>query len=283
VRRGFFVDVKTLAAALTSQSHSLDSLGRLLKIDHEKHATDEHGGPLSEAYLNYAMGDVQATWECFEVLRHRYHRHGLTETPVHRIYSEASLGKAYLKAMGIQPWRSQQPDFPPEMLGIIMSTYYGGRSEVHWRREAVPVLYCDFLSMYPTVCTLMGLWHMVIAEGIESTDATDWVRDCLQSIETAHVQDADFWTALPVLVQVVPEADIFPVRAKYGQDVSFTIGLNQLTSESPLWYTLADCIASKLLTGKAPHVVQAVRFTPKALQKGLSVSSRPHGAISFAA
>ena len=96
VRRGFFVDVKTLAAALTSQSHSLDSLGRLLKIDHMKHATDEHGGPLSEAYLTYAMGDVQATWECFAVLRHRYLRHGLTETPVHRIYSEASLGKAYL-------------------------------------------------------------------------------------------------------------------------------------------------------------------------------------------
>ena len=279
VRRGFFVDVKTLAAALTSQSHSLDSLGKLLKIAHTKHATDEHGAALSEDYLAYAMGDVQATWECFVILRTRYAQHGLTETPVHRIYSEASLGKAYLKAMGIHPWRRQQPDFPPEMLGIIMSTYYGGRSEVHWRREAVPVLYCDFLSMYPTVCTLMGLWRMVMAEGIESTDATEWVRDCLQSIETAHVQDADFWTALPVLVQVEPEADIFPVRAKYGQDASFTIGLNQLTSERPLWYTLADCIASKLLTGKAPRIVQAVRFTPKAPQKGLrpvSIAGKPH-------
>ena len=181
--------------------------------------------------------------------------------------------------MGVHPWRSQQPDFPPEMLGIIMSTYYGGRSEVHWRREAVYVLYCDFLSMYPTVCTLMGLWRTVIAEGSESTDATDWVRDCLQSIETAHVQDADFWTALPVLVQVEPEVDIFPVRAKYGQDVSFTIGLNQLTSERPLWYTLADCIASKLLTGKAPRIIQAVRFASKGIQKGLrpvSIAGKPH-------
>ena len=279
VRRGFFVDIKTLAAALTSQSHSLDSLGKLLKIAHAKHTTNEHGAALSEAYLAYAMGDVQATWECFVILRTRYTRHGLTETPVHRIYSEASLGKAYLKAMGIQPWRRQQPDFPPEMLGIIMSTYYGGRSEVHWRREAVPVLYCDFLSMYPTVCTLMGLWRMVMAEGIESTDATEWARDCLPSIEAAHVQDADFWTALPVLVQVVPEADIFPVRAKYGQDATFTIGLNTLSSERPLWYTLADCIASKLLTGKAPRIVQALRFTPKAPQKGLrpvSIAGKPH-------
>ena len=160
-----------------------------------------------------------------------------------------------------------------------MSTYYGGRSEVHWRREAVPVLYCDFLSMYPTVCTLMGLWRTVTAEGIESTDATDWVRVCLRSIETAHVQDADFWTALAVLVQVEPEADIFPVRAKYGQDASFTIGLNTLSSERPLWYTLADCIASKLLTGKAPRIVQALRFTPKAPQKGLRpvlIAGKPH-------
>ena len=224
-------------------------------------------------------GDVRDTdhHQMLEFVSKR--RHGLTETPVHRIYSEASLGKAYLKAMGIQPWQRQQPDFPPEMLGIIMSTYYGGRSEVHWRREAVPVLYCDFLSMYPTVCTLMGLWRTVIAEGIDSIDATDWVRDCLQSIETAHVQDADFWTALAVLVQVEPEADIFPVRAKYGQDASFTIGLNQLTSERPLWYTLADCIASKLLTGKAPRIVQALRFNPKAPQNGLrpvSIAGKPH-------
>ena len=50
-------------------------------------------------------------------------------------------------------------------MGIIMSTYYGGRSEVRFRRVRIAqVLYCDFLSMYPTVCTLMGLWRFVIAE-----------------------------------------------------------------------------------------------------------------------
>jgi hypothetical protein len=29
-------------------------------------------------------------------------------TPVYRIYSEASIGKAHLDAMHIQPWRSVQ-------------------------------------------------------------------------------------------------------------------------------------------------------------------------------
>jgi hypothetical protein len=80
---------------------------------------------------------------------------------------EASIGKALRREMGVRPWRETQPDFPPELVGITMSTYYGGRSEVHIRRQIVRVLYCDFVSMYPTVCTLMGLWRYVIAEGIE--------------------------------------------------------------------------------------------------------------------
>jgi hypothetical protein len=37
-----------------------------------------------------------------------------------------------------------------------------------------------------------------------------------------------------------------------------------------LWFTLADCLASKLLTGKAPRVERAIRFSPRAAQKGLT-------------
>jgi hypothetical protein len=48
-----------------------------------------------------------------------------------------------------------------------------------------------------------------------------------------------------------------------------TIGVNFLSSERPLWFTLADCVASKLLTGKAPKVFRAIRFAPKPPQDGL--------------
>lgn len=165
-RRGFFIDVKSLGKALTGQNHSLASLAKLLGTEHQKLDTDEHGGPLTAEYLGYAVQDVQATWECFDALERRYAGFSLKATPLHRIVSEASIGKAYLREMGVRPWRSLQPDFPPQTLGIIMSTYYGGRSEVHIRRVVTPVLYCDFLSMYPTVCTLMGLWRFVIAKGV---------------------------------------------------------------------------------------------------------------------
>ena len=48
-----------------------------------------------------------------------------------------------------------------------------------------------------------------------------------------------------------------------------TIGVNYLSTDRPLWFTLADCIASKLLTGKAPKVVRAIRFSAKPAQSNL--------------
>jgi hypothetical protein len=50
--------------------------------------------------------------------------------------------------MGVRPWRELQPNFPNALIGAIMSSYFGGRAEVHLRREVRQVLYCDFLSMY---------------------------------------------------------------------------------------------------------------------------------------
>jgi predicted transcriptional regulator len=268
-RRGHFVDVRTLAGALLSGSWSLGRLAEHLEVEHEKLETEGHGETLTEEYLEYAAQDVQATWECFERLRDQYERYELTDTPLDKIYSEASLGKAYLKQMGVKPWKDLQPDFPPELLGSIMSSYYGGRSEVRIRREPVQVLYCDFLSMYPTVCTLMSLWRFVVAEGVRWFDATEEVRRFLDNVSLEDLQKPETWTRLRTLVRVKPEADVFPVRGRYGEEGQYTIGLNHLTSEEPLWYTLADCVASKLLTGKAPDVVEALRFEPAGVQPEL--------------
>jgi hypothetical protein len=110
-----------------------------------------------------------------------------------KILSEASLGKAYLRQMSVRPFREVQPDFPDWLIGVIMSTYFGGRAEVQWRREIRQVLYCDFLSMYPTVCVLMGLWRFVIAQGMEWSDSTERVRDLVNSISLEQLQRPEFW------------------------------------------------------------------------------------------
>jgi hypothetical protein len=85
----------------------------------------------------------------------------------------------------------------------------------------------------------------------------------------ADLQAPATWPQLTTLVRVKPDADLFPVRAKYDDRTS-TIGLNYLTTETSLWYTLADCIVSKLLSGKAPEIEAAVTYRPGPRQAGLN-------------
>lgn len=276
--RGYFVDVKTLAGALLSGPHSLASLSELLDVETRKEESEEHGGSLTEDYVRYCQRDVQSTWECFAALSKRFDALGLSDVGLYDLYSEASLGKAYLKTMGVTPWRKAQPDFPPALIGNILSAYYGGRAEVHIRRQIVPVIHCDFLSMYPTVCTLMGLWEFVCARGVDHIDDTANVRALVDAPDEELVErlrNKALWRELAALVQVRPDRDLFPVRAKYetvneGKLGPATIGLNFLSSDEPLWFTLADVLVSKILTGRAPQILSAIRFEPRKRQEGLN-------------
>ncbi len=268
-RRGFFCDVLSLGTALTGRPHSLASLGELLDTPHRK--TDaEHGRELDARYLRYLRNDVQVTWECYERLATRYRSFGLNQTPVSAIYSEASIGKACLREMGVQPWRALQPDVPPSLVGLIMSSYFGGRSEVHLRRLICRVLYCDFLSMYATISVLTGLWRFVTAQGIDWHEATAETQAFVEQVSLADLARPETWRKLWVLVQVEPQADLFPVRAPYdAHNPAYSIGLNYLTTDKPIWVTLADVIAAKLLSGKAPTIRRALAFTACERQQGL--------------
>src|SRR6185312_11745885 len=236
--RGYFVDVKTFAAALLSESHSLESLSKTLDVVTKKKPSDDHGEILKPEYVRYAFDDTQTTWECFDALSKKFASYGLTDTGAYDLYSEASLGKAYLKTMGVKPWTEVQDDFPPIIIGNILSAYYGGRSEVHIRRQIVDVLHCDFLSMYPTVCTLMGLWEFVKPKGITHADDTKAVREFVANCTPDDLKKQPHWRNLAALVQVLPQEDLFPVRAAYGESDTTTIGLNYLTAHEPMWFTL---------------------------------------------
>ena len=259
--RGYFVDVKTIGAALLSRRFSLKSLADTLKTAHRKHETDEHG-EISDTYLDYARADVQVTWECWQALSQRYAEHGLSQA-ISKVLSEATVGKAYLQNIGITPFLGCDPSFDRGQLGSMLCAYYGGRAEVRLRREICEVLYCDFKSMYPTVNALMGLWDFVVADGIRARDTTEETREWLESVTVADLQDPTTWRRLKTLVQLAPNSDLFPVRAKYDPTKDcYTIGLNYLTAEFPLWFTLADCVVSKLLTGKAPRIQRSIGYSP---------------------
>ena len=50
---------------------------------------------------------------------------------------------------------------------------------------------------------------------------------------------------------------------------SKNIGLNYLVSDKPIWYAGPDLVASKILKGKAPKILKAVRMVPYGKQSGL--------------
>jgi hypothetical protein len=77
------------------------------------------------------------------------------------------------------------------------------------------------------------------------------------------------WHQLVGVVQIVPEGDIVPVRAHYGGEAAWQIGVNPLTSRMPQWFTIPDVVASILLTGRVPQVLRAVRLTPQGVASAL--------------
>jgi hypothetical protein len=115
----------------------------------------------------------------------------------------------------------------------------------------------------------MQLWPFVIAQGVGWKDGTAQVRRLLKTLRLEDLQDQNNWKSLVALVQVEPDADIFPLRAAYNGSGDGTIGANYISGESGLWFTLADCIASKILTEKSVHVLKAIKFEPLAPQIGL--------------
>jgi hypothetical protein len=265
---GHFVDVHSLAVTLLEHKGDLRTLAELLGTPTQKSTVETYEGPITGAFLAYAAGDVEVTWECYAELARRYAALGLP-TAIDLIYSAASIGKAHLDAMGISPWRDLQPDMPPDLVGAILGSYYGGRSEVHLRRVITQVRYCDFLSMYPTVCTLMGLWRFVTASGMTWTDTTAETQAFLDGVTLDALQSPDTWKELTTIVELVPAGDLLPVRAKYDR-TSYTIGLNYLTTDgTTMWYPLADLVNAKLNGERVPIIRRAITFAPGDPQKKL--------------
>ena len=120
-----FVDTMQLGRALLGPGNSsIDKMLAKLNIDDEAKGEADHEGPITDAYIEYCRSDVRATWRIFVELRTLYRKHGRTRA-IDRIYSEASLGKAYLEDFGIKPFLQQNPGFDRRMIGPFMEALYG--------------------------------------------------------------------------------------------------------------------------------------------------------------
>jgi hypothetical protein len=278
--RGNFLDLRTWADALSGQAHTLGSACEAFGVEHGKLTGDDGGpvqhGKITEAYIAYSLRDTLATEELMMALWQEHNAHPVLTSPSRetgalaptQAFSPASVAKAYLRGMGITPPRSRF-SIPDEVLGYSMSTFFGGRAEVRIRLTPMPVEVVDFNSMYPTVNALMKTWRLLIAESLTAVEDTAAVRELAEDLALGDLFSADLWPELVGMCQVLPEGDILPVRANYGVEQSYTIGVNPLHADEPLWYTIADVVASKILTGKTPRILRAIRYRPGPPMPGL--------------
>ena len=269
---GYFLDTQRLAEVLLQSSHiSLEKEGEKLNTPVKKMKGVEHG-KVTEKYIEYLVKDVETTQAVYKKLVKELDVYQI-HIPITKIYSSASIGKHALGQLGVKPFLEKSPDFPDSVIGNIMTSYFGGRTECKIRKEPTKVTVLDFTSMYPTVTMEMDLWKYIIAESLEIQDATEETREFLSNLKLTDLQKQDTWKKLVVMVRIQPDNDILPVRMDYkGNNTGFNVGINYLSSGSEMWYSLPDVIGSYLLTGKVPKIIEAVKFLPEGIQKRLRKS-----------
>ena len=275
--RSEFLDLSQFVNALTGRAQTLDSACQAFGLDITKRRVREHG-VITLKYLLYNRQDVEMTFHLAVAAMDEFDRHpisrghgppgDLSET---KVFSSASIAKAYLKHMGIKPRMKAQPDFHRHVLGCAMQSYYGGRVETRARHVILPVVYLDFLSMFPTINVHLGLWRFAIARSIEVVEDTEEAQAFLDQITLDDPFNPVTWSAdLIRFVLVEPRSDILPVRARYHMaGGNWKIGLNPYLSNEPQWYAMPDVVATKLLTGKSPRILKSLRLVPAGLQNGL--------------
>ena len=263
--RGHFLDLRTLAFALTDRAYSLDAACKDFGVEYPKLKVTKHGS-VTERYVDYNRRDVLATSELAGKLLEEFRKHPLSMQAT-KAFSPASIGKGYLRDMGIAPVIERQPKFPTRYLGNAQSAFFGGRSSAHIRKVAVPVVYTDFLSMYPTVNSLMGLWNFVVADRIRVVDrCQNEVRNLLRRTSFADLFRPSMWKRFAYFVRVIPDRDALPSRSCYSiESNDWQVAVNYLSAHSgnrkdALWFSLPDIIASQLITGRAPRIVDAFRL-----------------------
>ena len=108
-RRGRFLDLHTLAFALTDNSYSLASAIKAFGSQPEK-MEHEPTGRVTEGEITYARQDVRATLGLLNALKHEYSLHPIA-LPPDKAYSPASISALGERRVPVAPPGSVQVRF----------------------------------------------------------------------------------------------------------------------------------------------------------------------------
>lgn len=146
-----------------------------------------------------------------------------------------------------------------------MEGYFGGRSEARRRHEIIEGMLADFRSEYPSVNALMKLQELLIAERVDVIRDSDAAREFLEKVTLDDLQKKETWPKLRGFARIRPNGDVLPFRCEYANqdgEKSVNVGVNAIQSACDTWYSFADIIASKLITGKCFEILETIEFVP---------------------
>src|SRR5205823_614697 len=116
------LDLRTLAWSLFNENYSLKLACTELNATNQK-IEHEPTGKVSVEELEYGRQDVRCTVEVLNLLKGEFDKHPLKLHP-DKAVSPASIGKAYLREMGIIP-PMQKFNIPDYFHGIASQSYFG--------------------------------------------------------------------------------------------------------------------------------------------------------------
>jgi hypothetical protein len=276
-RDNHFLDLRTLSFALTGASHSLESACEAFGVGYRKRRVVL--GTVSADLLAYVRQDVAATTKLAAATLAAFDGHPVALS-ADRAYSPAAIGASYFRRIGIRPPR-ERAEITDAQLAQSMGAFYGPRVEVRIRHIPVPVSLVDFSSQYANVARLLHIWDLLTAERLVALDAADEVRGLVESADVESVLDPEFWGGLVGIALVRPDGEYLPTRAWFaGPGDVPRVGVGPLFSDRVLPFSIADVVATKLATGRAPQIVSAWRLVGEGRGRGLRVA-RLGGKVRF--
>ena len=122
----------------------------------------------------------------------------------------------------------------------------------------------------------MGLWSFVIADKINIVEHCQKdIQTLLANIPPRELFNQATWKQLTAFVKIAPDGDILPSRSKYSAESNdWQVGVNYISggttdSRHALWFSLPDIVASVILSGRVPKIIDAFRLAPVGTTPGL--------------
>ena len=273
VFHGHFLDLRTLAFALTDRGYSLEQACEAFGVEHGKQRVRRHG-IVTPKYIDYNRNDVlqRGNWQksCLK---------STTDIPISlqvtKAYSPASIGKAYLRAMGIKPILAAPAGFSQRISRVRAIGFF------RWTHERAHPGKSPCRSFIPISSRCIPRSTALWTCGDSSSPTKSMLLNIvsrrskrfLLELTAEELFKPATWKKLTAFVRIIPNGDILPSRARYkAESHDWQVAVNHLysTNDDPknaLWFSLPDVAASVILSGRVPKIVDAFRIEPHGVSK----------------